>query len=90
VASVPAGRVMTYGDIATWCGSPGAGRVVGAIAASGSADLPWHRVVLSGGRLARRGYGDMGWQVDSLAEESVVVRDGRIIDFKVLCWQPED
>ena len=88
VAAIPPGRVMTYGDIAAWCGSPGAARQVGAIAASGTADLPWHRVVLSGGLLAKRGYGNADWQVTALAGESVVVRDGQIADFAVLRWQP--
>ena len=52
VADIPPGRVMTYGDVAAWCGYPGAARRVGAIAASGTPGMPWHRVVRSGGYLA--------------------------------------
>ena len=57
VASVPAGRVVTYGDIAVAAGLSSA-RTVGWIMRTDSADLPWHRVVPASGRpaehLARR------------------------------------
>ena len=44
VASIPAGRVSTYGDIADAAGlsSP---RIVGWIMRTDSSDLPWHRVI---------------------------------------------
>ncbi|AWK73321.1 DNA methyltransferase [Rhodococcus oxybenzonivorans] len=74
VASIPPGRVATYGDIATAAGlsSP---RTVGWIMRTDSADLPWHRVLGAGGRpaehLARR-------QIAKLELEGVPVRDGRV------------
>ena len=42
VASIPAGRVATYGDIASAArlSSP---RIVGWIMQTDSSDLPWHR-----------------------------------------------
>ncbi|WP_305092132.1 MGMT family protein [Prescottella sp. R16] len=51
VASVPAGRVATYGDIAEAAGlsSP---RTVGWIMRTDAADLPWHRVIGASGRPA--------------------------------------
>lgn len=52
VAQIPAGRVMTYGQIAAMCGSPRAARVVGGIAHYGNPELPWHRVVNKSGGLA--------------------------------------
>ncbi|MFD6858601.1 MGMT family protein [Rhodococcus sp. NPDC060086] len=57
VASIPAGSVATYGDIADAAGlsSP---RTVGWIMRTDSSDLPWHRVVPASGKpvahLARR------------------------------------
>ena len=90
VTAIPVGRVMTYGDIAAWCGHPGAARQVGMIAASGSAGVPWHRVVLSGGRLARRTGADPDWQATALAKESIIIRDARIQDFAARCWHPLD
>lgn len=44
VASIPAGRVATYGDIADAAGLSSA-RIVGWIMRTDSADLPWHRVI---------------------------------------------
>ena len=51
VASVPAGNVTTYGDIADAAelSSP---RTVGAIMRMDSADLPWHRVLSASGKPA--------------------------------------
>ena len=51
VASIPAGRVSTYGDIADAAGlsSP---RIVGWIMRTDSSDLPWHRVISASGRPA--------------------------------------
>lgn len=74
VASIPPGRVATYGDIATAAGlsSP---RTVGWIMRTDSGDLPWHRVLGAGGRpaahLAHR-------QIAKLELEGVPVRDGRV------------
>jgi alkylated DNA nucleotide flippase Atl1 len=48
VADIPAGHVMTYGDIAATLGSRGA-RVVGQVMAQFGADEPWWRVVRAGG-----------------------------------------
>ncbi len=51
VASIPAGRVSTYGDIADAAelSSP---RIVGWIMRTDSSDLPWHRVISASGRPA--------------------------------------
>ncbi|TQF73214.1 DNA methyltransferase [Rhodococcus spelaei] len=74
VASIPPGRVATYGDIAAAAGlsSP---RTVGWIMRTDSSDLPWHRVVPASGRpaphLAHR-------QISKLALEGVPINDGRV------------
>lgn len=74
VAGIPAGRVVTYGDIATAAGlsSP---RIVGWIMRTDSADLPWHRVITASGRpaahLTRQ-------QLELLRAEGVLANDGRI------------
>ena len=49
VAQIPAGRVMTYGDVAWVFGRPGA-RAVGTVMARYGADAPWWRAVRAGGR----------------------------------------
>ncbi len=49
VASIPPGRVMTYGDIALHLGRPHGGRTVGWAMRHCPAGLPWQRVVNSRG-----------------------------------------
>lgn len=51
VRSIPAGEVMTYGEIAAEAGRPGAARGVGRIMAMSDGALPWWRVVTADGRL---------------------------------------
>ena len=74
VASIPAGRVATYGDIACAAGlsSP---RIVGWVMRTDTADLPWHRVVPANGRpavhLAAR-------QLELLRAEGVLTDTGRV------------
>ena len=89
VADIPPGRVMTYGDVAACCGYPGAARRVGAIAHEGTSNLPWHRVVVSGGRLATVGGVDPNWQSTALVAEGVRVDNGIIQDFNKVRWYPD-
>ena len=51
IASVPRGKVITYGQVAEAAGFPGAARLT-VRALQGSDGLPWHRVVGAGGRIA--------------------------------------
>ncbi|MEU4315635.1 MGMT family protein [Nocardia sp. NPDC024068] len=74
VATIPPGRVATYGDIAAAAGlsTP---RTVGWIMRTDAADLPWHRVIGASGRpaahLTER-------QLRLLAAEGVPVTGGRV------------
>lgn len=54
VKNIPAGEVMTYGQVAALAGRPGAARAVGTILHHNphESDIPCHRVVNSKGRLA--------------------------------------
>lgn len=74
VASIPPGRVATYGDIATAAGlsSP---RIVAWIMRTDSADLPWHRVIRASGRPAAH---LVSRQLELLRAEGVLARDGRV------------
>ncbi len=53
VSGLPFGKVVTYGELAIKAGSPRSARQVGRILHSQSEkrNLPWHRVVASGGRI---------------------------------------
>ncbi|MDT5065652.1 MAG: methylated-DNA-protein-cysteine methyltransferase related protein [Mycobacterium sp.] len=74
VASIPSGRVATYGDIADAAGLSSA-RIVGWIMRTDSSDLPWHRVLGASGRpaahIATR-------QLERLRAEGVLAIDGRV------------
>jgi alkylated DNA nucleotide flippase Atl1 len=74
VAAIPAGRVVTYGDIAAVAGlsSP---RIVGWVMRTDSSDLPWHRVITASGRPARH---LTTRQLELLRAEGVLAKDGRI------------
>lgn len=51
VESIPPGRVMTYGDVAEFCGSR-APRLVGHVLAQDGGSVPWHRVLRANGTCA--------------------------------------
>jgi alkylated DNA nucleotide flippase Atl1 len=74
VASIPAGRVATYGDIADAAGLSSA-RIVGWIMRTDSSDLPWHRVLVPPppppAHIATR-------QLELLRAEGVLAIDGRV------------
>ena len=74
VASIPTGRVATYGDIAAAAGlsSP---RIVGWIMATDAADLPWHRVIAASGRPAPH---LRTRQLALLRAEGVLAVDGKV------------
>lgn len=88
VESIPSGRVMTYGQIATLCGSPRAARVVGGIAHYGDPELPWHRVVNKKGGLARGYPGGMRAHAEHLQGEGVHIQDGYSIHLYDYLWAP--
>ena len=56
VASIPEGRVATYGEVADAAGLPGCARLVGRTLRTlpDGSGIPWHRVVAAGGRIAVR------------------------------------
>lgn len=92
VASIPNGRVMTYGQIAARCGSARASRIVGGIAHFGPVDLPWHRVVNKKGGLAAGYYGGREGHKKDLEAEGIEVF-GELGDYHIkveeLLWNPD-
>lgn len=82
VRTVPAGRVVTYADVALEVGCPGGARAVGRIMAQTTdRSVPCHRVVRSDGHIG----------IPSLAarlrrEDVKVGRDGRIGEFARVRW----
>lgn len=89
VAEIPAGRVMTYGQLAALCGSPRAARVVGGIAHFGPEELPWHRVVNKQGCMAGNFPGGRSEQARRLEAEGVEISPEYTLDIKSLLWNPQ-
>lgn len=90
VAQIPEGRVMTYGQIAAFCGASWAAWEVGQIAHNGPSGLPWHRVVNKQGGLAA------GWpgggkvaHAQRLLAEGVDVSTTYTVDVNRLLWNPK-
>jgi methylated-DNA-protein-cysteine methyltransferase-like protein len=90
VAQIPAGRFMTYGQLAALCGEPLAAWEVGQIAHHGPTDLPWQRVVNKQGGLA------VGWPGGGqaahraiLEAEGVDVSEDFRVDIARLQWWPD-
>ena len=86
VDTIPEGKVMTYGDIAELLGRGGA-RGVGNVMARYGSDVPWWRVIRSGG------YFPQGLEAEALAhyreEGTPLVRgqvDGRRVDLTRARW----
>lgn len=90
VARIPAGRVMTYGQLAALCGHPRAARIVGGIAHFGPEELPWHRVVNKSGGLAGSFPGGRSAQAQLLEVEGVKVNQNYQVAVDDLLWWPED
>ncbi len=81
IRAIPAGRVMTYGQVAEAAGSRrGARQVVRILhALSEKLGLPWHRVVNAQGRIALTDDEGRYTQRELLRREDVAVdEDGRL------------
>ena len=76
IAAIPAGRVLTYGEVALLAGRPGTARQVGGVLfglSEGEAEtFPWHRVVNAQGRLSTYKVGSGELQRALLEAEGVV------------------
>jgi methylated-DNA-protein-cysteine methyltransferase related protein len=81
VSMIPRGRVSTYGAVARAAGLPGRARQTGYAlrVAPEALNLPWHRVVGAGGRIAfPKSSREHREQARRLRAEGVPVKDGRV------------
>ncbi len=92
VARIPAGRVMTYGQLALLAGNPGAARQAGFVMNSlmEGSDLPWQRVINAQGKVSthKLGFGDL--QEGLLKAEGVEFDDAGRCDLSKVQWWPEE
>jgi alkylated DNA nucleotide flippase Atl1 len=81
VEAIPAGRVMTYGDVAEYAGASSA-RIVGRVLALDDGSVPWHRVLRANGTLAEHLYTE---QRQRLLAEGVRFNGDRV-DLRNFRW----
>lgn len=91
IASIPRGRVATYGDVAELSGAPSP-RLVGRVLAEDGHDLPWQRVLRANGTTAPH----LTREQLALLRTEGVLADGERVDLKRYRWSdavkqpPED
>jgi len=90
IQGIPAGKVATYGQIASLAGLPSAARLVGKTLSALPTDtkLPWHRVINAAGKISLPQNSDsFTEQKKRLTEEKVLVC-GNGIKLSKYKWRP--
>lgn len=90
VASIPKGKVATYGQVAELAGLPRGARLVGRTMSQlpKGSKLPWFRVLNSRGELSfPKNTASWRRQRDKLKEDGVVLIKGRL-SLKTYRWEP--
>lgn len=81
VSEIPAGHVLTYGEVARLAGLPKAARRVSQALrrAPRQMELPWHRVINAQGKISFP-ENSSGWkrQKDRLEDEGVIFLNGKV------------
>lgn len=92
VRQIPAGRVATYGQIATYAGSPRAARAVGNIMKGSQrkgVTLPWHRVINAAGGISGRGDFDRARRQRRRLEDEGIAFAAGTCDLDEYRWSPD-
>ncbi|TLP74327.1 MGMT family protein [Nesterenkonia sphaerica] len=84
IASVPARKVATYGDIAALAGLP-TPRMVGQVLREDGFDLPWHRIIRATGVPAPHLVTE---QLQRLRAEGVLAVNSKV-DLRRYRWNPQ-
>ena len=99
VATIPIGKVMTYGQIALLIPPPTgvlpdvyvklSPRWVGSIMAHASNDVPWQRVINSQGKISERPGTGPSTQRQLLEREGVIFGDRGRVNLAKFQWKPD-
>lgn len=86
VATIPSGRVATYGQIATLAGAPQQSRLVGRILSRLPTDtrLPWYRVINAQGKISNP---NLNRQQQLLVQDGIEVTSQRV-RLRTYQWSP--
>jgi methylated-DNA-[protein]-cysteine S-methyltransferase len=87
---IPAGKVSTYGDLASALGNPSASRAIGRILGENPNPIkvPCHRVVMSNGQIGGYAYGTARKR-QLLEKEGVSLTNGIVQNFKNVRVYPQ-
>jgi methylated-DNA-protein-cysteine methyltransferase related protein len=91
VKLIPKGRVTSYGAIAEYLGAKRSSRMVGYAMnnAHTNPDIPAHRVVNRNGLLTGKHHFETPDAMQTLLEsEGIKFENSKIIDFKIIFWNP--
>jgi methylated-DNA-protein-cysteine methyltransferase-like protein len=90
VREIPAGRVMTYGQIASILGEGYTPRTVGYVMHAAPDDVPWQRVINSQGKCSTgRLTIPINLQQEMLEAEGVVFSEKGKCDLREFQWYPK-
>lgn len=81
LSQIPAGKVITYGELARLANLPGAARLAGAVLKQlpENSSLPWHRVINAQGKFSLPETSPAGEeQRRRLTAEGVIISNGKI------------
>jgi len=92
IRQVPAGKVVTYGQVARLVGGCSARMVGYAMAAlHDTDDVPWQRVINAKGRISPHGFGyGSALQRQLLEEEGIVFQPDGTLDLTKSSWLPSE
>lgn len=94
VCQVPAGRVATYGQIATYAGSPRAARAVGSLmrrSLHNDREIPWHRIINAKGAISSKGdTARAELQFRLLKAEGIDFDEKERCDLERFRWAPQE
>jgi len=89
---IPAGKVMSYGQVAALAGSPRGARQIVRILHSMSRkhDIPWHRVINAKGEIGFKDERQLFEQKRRLEMEQIIVDENNRIDLDKYRYLPPD
>lgn len=89
--SIPAGQVMTYGQVAELAGNKRAARQIVRILHSMSKkhDIPWHRIINAKGEIGIKDEEGKFTQKEKLTAEGITVMHNGKVNLVAYCYYPE-
>ena len=90
--SIPAGQVMTYGQVAELAGNKRGARQIVRILHSMSKkyDIPWHRIINAKGEIGIKNEEGKFTQKEKLTAEGITVMNNGKISLVTYCYCPEE